>query len=356
MGSGWSPRAAMWPDIPDAGVPPPCSRPRRGVGLTENIPDSNIECHYLLHHPQAMTHMQPAITLPREAYHHLIFTLRQLLPAMSDTPEALARRDRAAVAQVASLCPANPSQALLAAQHVAAHARAMECLRQTTEPGIDPAVAARCTAQAASMMRQSQGALRLLLRAQGLNAARDANDTAANHAAWAEHRAEQWMLGALREDAPDSEIPGQNPADQFIETNSDAAPDDGIAEEPAVADGIGAPMPHVMGHAIMPRCDETKSASPSIGLSHDLEPIPDAWVYETESGIPVDPDERRETALSVAPMSGCQTGAMPWSAARMGTAMAPSRSGITGNRDQPVQSGLHPISPDGIPGPAPGPD
>lgn len=303
-----------------------------------------------------MTHMQPAITLPREAYHHLIFTLRQLLPAMSDTPEALARRDHAAVAQVASLCPTNPSQALLAAQHVAAHARAMECLRQTSEAGIDPVVAARCTAQAASMMRQSQGALRLLLRAQGLAAARDANDTAANHAAWAEHRAEQWMLGALREDAPDSAIPGQNPADQSIETNADTAHDDGITEEPAADERIGTPMPHAMGHAVMQRCDETESTSPLLGLSHGSGPIPADRVHEMESGVPVSSDECRGEALFVAPMSGRHTGAMPRSAAGMGTTLEPSPSGITGHCHQPVQSGLRPTSPDGTPVRAPGPD
>lgn len=106
----------------------------------------------------------------------------------------------------------------------------MECLRQTRDPATIPDVAMRCTAQAASMMRQSQGALRLLLRAQDAKARTEADDTAANAAAWAEHCAEQWMMEALAADlvpvahpAParaESEYPGQSPTEQHHETDS----------------------------------------------------------------------------------------------------------------------------------------
>ncbi len=52
-----------------------------------------------------------------------------LPPPITDTPEDLARRDNAAIAQVASLLPANADEATLAAQYVAAHAQAVDCLR-----------------------------------------------------------------------------------------------------------------------------------------------------------------------------------------------------------------------------------
>ncbi|HEX3405000.1 MAG TPA: hypothetical protein VHT74_32200, partial [Acetobacteraceae bacterium] len=63
--------------------------------------------------------------LPRDTYWQLINTLRTSLPApVNDTPEALARRDNAAIADVASMLPANASEAALAAQFVAAAAHA----------------------------------------------------------------------------------------------------------------------------------------------------------------------------------------------------------------------------------------
>jgi hypothetical protein len=61
----------------------------------------------------------------------LIHTLHTSLPPPppGDDPEAIARRDRDAIAQVASLLPATAAEARLAARFVAADARAHECLR-----------------------------------------------------------------------------------------------------------------------------------------------------------------------------------------------------------------------------------
>jgi len=176
-----------------------------------------------------MTYAQPVISLPRDAYRHLIFQLRALLPPGSDQPEALVLRDRAAIAQAAALCPGNAAQAALAAQHVAANAYAMECLRRTRDPDVTQEVWARCMAQAASMMRQSQGALRLLLKAQSEKIRQEANATHASNAAWAEHCAEQWMMDALEPDGPGDTAAqvdrDQNPIrslmDQHFETDSD---------------------------------------------------------------------------------------------------------------------------------------
>jgi hypothetical protein len=56
-----------------------------------------------------------SLLLPRDAYHHLVHTLRGALPPpLADTPEDLARRDNAA----------------LAAQFVTANAQALDCLRR----------------------------------------------------------------------------------------------------------------------------------------------------------------------------------------------------------------------------------
>ena len=51
------------------------------------------------------------------------------------TPEDLARRDNAAIAQVSCLLPANAAEAVLGAEFVAAHAQAMDCLRLARNPG-----------------------------------------------------------------------------------------------------------------------------------------------------------------------------------------------------------------------------
>src|SRR4051794_15935860 len=105
---------------------------------------------------------QLAYRLPRDAYWLLIHTLRTSLPPppVTDTQEDVARRDNAAIAQVASLLPANAGEAVLGAQFVAAHAQAMDSLRLARDPGMDAGLVLKCSAQAASMMRQAQSALR----------------------------------------------------------------------------------------------------------------------------------------------------------------------------------------------------
>ena len=60
-----------------------------------------------------------ASLLPADTYYQTVFTLNSLLPPpANDTPEDTARRDRAAMAHVASLRPADPEEANLAAQYV----------------------------------------------------------------------------------------------------------------------------------------------------------------------------------------------------------------------------------------------
>ena len=81
--------------------------------------------------PSAATRPDLALQLPRDAYWMLIHTLHTSLPPPppGDDPEAIARRDRDAIAQVASLLPVTAAEARLAARFVAADARAHECLR-----------------------------------------------------------------------------------------------------------------------------------------------------------------------------------------------------------------------------------
>jgi hypothetical protein len=76
----------------------------------------------------------PTALLLRDTYYQLVHTLRASLPPpVTDTPEDLARRDNAVIAQVACLLPVNADEAILAVQYVAANAGVLECLRLVQE-------------------------------------------------------------------------------------------------------------------------------------------------------------------------------------------------------------------------------
>jgi hypothetical protein len=139
-----------------------------------------------------------AYQLPADAYRHLVRTLRLTLPPPpDDSPEALVRRDHAAIACVAGLAPANAAEARLAAQFVAASEQWNDCLRLAQLPETTPEWAAKCRAQAATMMRQSNSALRLLLRMQEVREKREATNAGCDRAAAAEHIAISLMAEAL---------------------------------------------------------------------------------------------------------------------------------------------------------------
>jgi hypothetical protein len=104
----------------------------------------------------------------------VIHTLRAALPLIGDTPgdagstpsQALARRDNAAIARVACLLPANADEAEIATQYIAAGAQAMDCMRLAREHHGEPAIIFRCTALAATMLRQARAMRSLLQRVQ----------------------------------------------------------------------------------------------------------------------------------------------------------------------------------------------
>ena len=134
---------------------------------------------------------------PSDAYYQVIHTLRAALRPVSDTPEDLARRDNAAIAQVACLLPANADEADLAAQYVAANAQAMECLRLARKYPGDPNFVLKCTGHAASMMRQARATRSLLQRVQSARQELAADSAAADRAASTEHCALGLMADAL---------------------------------------------------------------------------------------------------------------------------------------------------------------
>ena len=155
----------------------------------------------------------PAHALQRDIYLQIVDDLRGMLPLpANDTPEALARRDRVAIAQAAALVPANPDEANLAAHAVAATAQATECLRLAVLHAADPARVVQIQAQAALMGREARGYRAALLRAQAARARREATPALCDSAAWTEHCVHGLMAQALDDIVPAPAEPAASPA------------------------------------------------------------------------------------------------------------------------------------------------
>ena len=151
-----------------------------------------------LHSADADPQTDFSLLLPREAFQEILRTLRGCLPPPEgDLPADWERRDRAAMAKAAALRPETAAEGEMAAQFVAAAAGAMDCLRLAVERRLEFHIARKCRAQAASLMRESKSALRLLLRLQADRAALATDTEAADRAAWAEHAAFGMMEGGL---------------------------------------------------------------------------------------------------------------------------------------------------------------
>ncbi len=154
-------------------------------------------------HPAPGLDPEIALQLPADAYWQLVRTLRLTLPpppakaGVSGSAEDLARRDRAAIARVAALAPANAAEAELAAQIVAASEQWKDCLRLAQEPATTPEWALKCRAQAIGMMRQANNAMRLLLRMQQTRRKLEADSATSDRLAWSEHCALALMAEAL---------------------------------------------------------------------------------------------------------------------------------------------------------------
>src|SRR5271165_2340819 len=109
----------------------------------------------------------PATQLQLDIHYCAVDTLRGALPPpLEDTPEAWARRDRVALANVVALVPCNPVEARLAALHVATAEYAALCLCEVPLYADDPKRKAQLMAQSASMGREARGYSNTLVRLQ----------------------------------------------------------------------------------------------------------------------------------------------------------------------------------------------
>ncbi len=138
----------------------------------------------------------PADQRQRDILDEVSRILRDALPRpLADTPEAWARRDRVALAEVVCLAPASLAEAGLAAHGVAAAAHAADCLRQAAQHAADPKRAGQLRAQAASMGREARSYHSMLLKVQAVRRKRDANPAIRE----AHARTEQYVLRQLTE-------------------------------------------------------------------------------------------------------------------------------------------------------------
>ncbi len=111
--------------------------------------------------------MQTLPNLPPAIAREVFATLCAALPSpATDTPDARATRDEAAMAAVAALHPTDPLEAKFAADIVVAEAYAMDSFRLAGECRNDFAATIKCRAQANATLRQMRSLLRDYRRTQ----------------------------------------------------------------------------------------------------------------------------------------------------------------------------------------------
>ena len=105
--------------------------------------------------------------LPSDLLEHLLDTVTAAIPtAPDDTDQLRATRRQVARLALLALQPKDAFQAMLAAQAVAAHYAVMDNLKRAAQPDLAPAMAARLRANAASVARMMQAAIRSLQKQQ----------------------------------------------------------------------------------------------------------------------------------------------------------------------------------------------
>ena len=150
--------------------------------------------------------LQDDVTRTRDGYFFLVHTFSSTLPEPpNETPEIRHQRMQAAIAAVAGLCPVGLAEARLAARYVAADDHASDCLRLVNQLHDDLPMQLKCRTQSIAMARQSESALRALMRLQAIRLKRDAKPETAAAAEWAEHIATKAMTAAQTAGATESE-------------------------------------------------------------------------------------------------------------------------------------------------------
>jgi len=170
-----------------------------GQRLKCNRPEPQVLTYFLYKPiiPGMETSSPPpqAVDLSTPLYYQLVYTLTDLLPPpLDDTQEGLRARHLAAIAKVAALRPVNANEIDLAAQCIAARARAEDVLRLLRRHADDIGLVMRLNPQYGSMVRTSLSVQARLMRVQAVRQKREAIEGAATEDARVQHIAERSML------------------------------------------------------------------------------------------------------------------------------------------------------------------
>ena len=130
----------------------------------------------------------------------------EIPPPSTSDPDEIALLLDGAIAEVASMLPANIEEAKIAARAVSADAQASDCIRHARRLFNEPAAAMKCYAQASHMMRTANAARALLLRLQTDRRKREAVRANCDQDRWTEHSA-AGLMAATRDHAPAPEPP-----------------------------------------------------------------------------------------------------------------------------------------------------
>ena len=105
----------------------------------------------------------PTYTGSKEAYRSIVRRVSSALPLpLTNTPEEIARRNRGAIAEMASLCPTNPAEMSLAALYVVASADSIDCFRASNSVRMVTKDPLRSSSVGGSLARAALGAIRTL--------------------------------------------------------------------------------------------------------------------------------------------------------------------------------------------------
>ena len=145
----------------------------------------------------------PLQLLPKAVFRTLVADIYAAIPSPTLTdPELIADRVHSAIAEIASMVPANADECGIALRVITADAQAKDAIRQARQLFNDPTPAMKCQAQASLMMRTANAARAMLLRVQSVRRKREAIPAACNQDAWTIHATESLLLAADGQTVP----------------------------------------------------------------------------------------------------------------------------------------------------------
>lgn len=232
--------------------------------------------------------LNPTLLPPYASYYEALHKIRAILPdPLEDTPDGYARRDTAAIEQIATLVPASGVEAELAAHFVAASEIGLDCMHAARILRLsDPKRHDQLLAQAARMGRDARGYLSSLHRVQRMRMKREATKSAAEIADMIEDNARGLLTDALAQPPRTAPLPAA-PADQAAA----AIPPPAALPAPQPVAALPAPLPPPPETAAPPP-DPPRPAEPAPQAAAPVPPAPKPRLFP-EDAKPAPPARKR---------------------------------------------------------------